>query len=388
MSGSKSIPYEDRRLMCLSFLLFLPVLLDFIKVRQGGESSLYTYIVYVVSLIAILVGLRRDVTVKSVGLLFLFYFIFGFSYVMFPETQEYYATDGFLILCVYFLPIVFFVIRKIDLWDKFFLIMAWFGLLAVLMGLYIVFFSGVDNYSADERYFTYMEFSYGVLPFVCSLYKQARESMPWTFFPFFILGFIEMFAFGSRATVLFVLLFVFFSELLYRSRNIKGILTLLLIIGMVALNFENIVSWLAGISGIGDSYVLRHIIVGELFQHDTREVIYSNCQNRISSMGFDICGFFGDRMYCGSIYPHNIIYEIMMQWGWLLGSVILLYILYLIIKSFLNDHHRIVLVFLVCCLLGRFFVSGTYVVEGRFWVFYGCLLALTSSKKTINKYAI
>lgn len=383
----KSIPYEDRRLVSLSFLLFLPVLLDFIMVLQGGESQLFTYIAYIVSFVAILVGLRKDVTGKSIGLLFLFYLIFGFSYVMFPETQEYYATNGFLILCVYFLPIVFFVVRKIDIWDKFFIIMARFGIVAVLMGFYIVFFSGVDNYSEDERYFTYMEFSYGLLPFVCSLYKQARENRPWFFFLFFVLGFMEMFAFGSRATILAVLLFIILSELLNRSSKFKGILTLLIIIGVVAFNFESVISWLAGISGLEDSYVLKHIIGGELFQHDTREVIYSNCQNRISSMGFDICGFFGDRQYCGSIYPHNIIYEVMMQWGWILGSMILLYILYLIIRSFLNDHHRIVLVFLVCCLLGRFFVSGTYVTEGKFWIFYGCLLALTSNKFSLNRYA-
>lgn len=383
MSLIKKVSHEGKRLVCLSFLLFLPVLLDFIKVYVGGDSSIHTYIVYITSLLFILFVFRKDMTIKTLGVMLLFYFLFGISYLLFPETREFYSSNGFIILCLYFVPVIFLVVREIRDWSNFFIIMSWFGIFAVLMGLFIVFFSGVDNYSADERYFTYMEFSYAQLPFVCSLYKCSKERRPLLFFPFFALGLLEMFAFGSRASLLFAILFVFLIEFINRISNFMSMMILIFIIFLLVINLNSIIDWLASISGLGDSYVLRHILSGDLFAHDTRDIIYSNCRNRINTMGLEVSGFYGDRRYCGDVYPHNIIYEVLMQWGWIIGSLILLYLLFLIIRSFRNKDNYPIAFFLLCCLLGRYFVSGTYVIEGRFWIFYACLLALSRRFKII-----
>lgn len=376
----KKIAYEDKRLICLSFLLFIQIFLDFAKVLLRGGSSGITYAVYIVSLFVILLTFRRDISIGSIGLLFLFYLVFGISYLLFPETRDYYASDAFVLLCVYFLPIVFLVVTKIRNWDGFFEIMSRFGIAAIIMGVYIVFFSGVDNYSADDRYFTYMEFSYALLPFVCSLYKNARDKKSWLLFVFFISGLFEMFAFGSRATVLYTLLFVLMIEMFADPSNVKGILLLGIVTLILIFSFNSIVNWLAGIPALGDSYIVQYLINGDLFLSESREIIYQNCSNRINTMGLDVSGFFGDRQYCGSVYPHNIVIEILMQWGWIFGISIMIYLLIMILKAWRRKSNHAVLVFIVCCLLGRYFVSGTYVTEGRFWIFYGCLLALTSSR--------
>ena len=376
--GFRKNTYEDKRLICLSFLLFVQILLDFVKVYLRGDSSIFTYAVYIGSLIIIFLVFRRDISIRSLGLLSLFYALFGISYLLFPDTHSYYSTDAFVLLCVYYLPIVFLVVARIRNWESFFEIMSRFGIAAVIMGVYIVFFSGVDNYSADERYFTYMEFSYALLPFVCSLYKNARDKKSWLLLVFFLLGLFEMLAFGSRATVLYTLLFVLMIEMFANLSNVKSILLLGAVTLVFIFSFNSIVNWLAGIPALNNSYIVQYLVNGDLFLSESREIIYQNCNNRINTMGLDVSGFFGDRQYCGSVYPHNIVIEILMQWGWIFGISIMAYLLIMVLKAWGRKSNHAVLVFIVCCLLGRYFVSGTYVTEGRFWIFYGCLLALTS----------
>ena len=220
MNLVKKISYNDRRLICLSFLLFIPPFLDFIKVLTRGDSSVYTYAVYILSLVYILFVFRKDINIESLVRLSLFFFIFAFSFLAFPETREYYSSDGFILLCAFFLPIISIVVRRIVDWSHFFAIMAWFGVVALVMGVFIVFFSGVDNYNADERYFTYMEFSYAQLPFVCSLYKYSRDNRSVLFFIFFVLGLIEIFALGSRAAHLFTVLFILLTEFFGQSNSL------------------------------------------------------------------------------------------------------------------------------------------------------------------------
>ena len=384
---SQRISYENKKLICLAFILFIQILLDFCKVLLRGDSSLVTYFVYVASLLVFLFVFRKNISVDAVGKMLLLYFIFATSFLLFPETQRFYHSDSFRLVCLYFFPIVFIVIRTIEEWTNFFKIMSWFGTVAVLMGVYIVFFSGVDNYDANERYFTYMEFSYALLPFVCSLYVYAKDSRKWLYFFFFALGLFEMLAFGSRATVLFALAFILISGLLsILPKANKGLLFLTLPIAIIVISFNRIIRWLSSIPYLQDSYIMRHILSGEFFIHDTRRAIYENCLTRINTMGLDISGFFGDRQYCElSIYPHNIILEVLMQWGWFLGILMLVYILILLVNAFRRAPNKTIPVFFVVCLLGRYFLSGTYVTEGRFWIFYGCILALVSRKNHYDK---
>lgn len=371
---------NDKRLYSLSFLFFLPVCLDLIIVLTGGNSSSYTYILYISSLLLILYNNRRCITLKTLSRLLLVYVLFFLSYALFPDTRPYYKTDGFLILVVYFLPIVFLVISSITRWERFFTIMSSFGYIAILAGFYIVFFSNVSLYGKDDSLFTYMEFSYAQLPFLCSLIASYKFKKQWWNLGFALLGFIEILAFGSRAALLLALLFILLLQLI-NSKQSKIKILLLGILGLLLYaNLEFIVGQLLKISYFQDSYVLRHLVLGELFEHETRNEIYDDCIQRISTMGLDISGFFGDRAYISVVYPHNIVYEILMQMGWFLGLTFMFWLLSLIIQSFKNINNRVVVSFLLCCLLGRYFFSGSYIAEGKFWILLGCLLTLK------NKY--
>ena len=371
---------NDRKLVSLSFLFFLPVCLDFITVLTEGNSSIYTYVLYISSLIIILYGNKHCINLKNIVRLFLVYGIFGLSFLLFPKTRIYYQTDGFLILVVYFLPIVMLVISSIKRWTNFFYIMSFFGYLAIIAGIYIVFFSSATLYGQDDALFTYMEFSYAQLPFVCSLFANYTINKRWYSLAFALIGLVEILAFGSRAALLLALSFILILQLINSKQSKVAILMFSVFALILYVNLESIVQSLLRIPYFQDSYILRHLIAGELFEHDTRKEIYADCIQRIYTMGLDISGFFGDRLYISVVYPHHIVYEILMQMGWLLGSLFMFWLLLLIIRSFKKVNNRAIVAFLVCCLFGRYFFSGSYIVEGKFWIFLGCLFALN------NKY--
>ena len=148
---------------------------------------------------------------------------------------------------------------------------------------------------------------------------------------------------------------------------------------------------MSNIRAFENSYFLENLQRGTLFKSDSREQIYDICSAYISTMGLKVNGLFFDRILLGRIdiaYPHNIVYEIMLQFGWLLGPIILFVLGFSIIKTFLNVDRTSKKLFFVffMTLMGRFWVSGSYVTEFRFYVFMCIVYAMskTYSKRRKN----
>lgn len=193
----------------------------------------------------------------------------------------------------------------------------------------------------------------------------------------FIIGIVEMLAFGCRGAVISALIFAILLAVLNSKKNKWGLILFAIVIIAIAVNIVPLINYLSGISIFEDSYILRRAVNAEIFEVSSRETILMNCEKRLSSMGLEISGLFGDRPYCGSVYPHNIVYEVFMQWGWILGTVFLLWLASLFVKGFLhNSSSRFVTLFFVCSILLRFFVSGSYLNSVFFWLMIACMLSI------------
>ena len=149
---------------------------------------------------------------------------------------------------------------------------------------------------------------------------------------------------------------------------------------------DDILYLVANLPYFENSYLVRSFLRGKLFNTDTRQVIWQNCFERLATMGLSISGFFGDRAYCGSVYPHNIILEILMSWGWIIGGIIIIYLLLMIVQGLLKKGtERDVCIYIVLACLSRFFMSGTYIREGKFWITLFVLIALNKQHRKICK---
>lgn len=380
---------DDKLLFAFSTVIFLPILFDFITSITEGNSSIYTIAIYVSTLIAFFVDFFKIIKPINVIALWGVYIIFLLNYILFPISQSYISSMGFILVCIYFIPIGLLFFTQINDWSRLTAIMNKFSVPAISIGLYILLFTNISSSHVGEALFTYMEFSYALLPFICASFVQYYVTKNKLCLIVFLLGLIEILSYGCRGAIIFTAIFVLLTVFLHSKTN-KILFCAFAFIGIIIfINFEKIANTLISFDLFSNSYFLKHLISGGMFESQRSE-IYDLCEYRISTMGGEISGLFGDRPFCGSIYPHNFIYEIMMQFGWILGSIAVLFYVCLIISSLKSKRNSQAALFILCTLLLKYLLSGSYLLSGQFWIATFALIAISSSRikrKQINEHS-
>lgn len=107
----------------------------------------------------------------------------------------------------------------------------------------------------------------------------------------------------------------------------------------------------------------------------------SEIQNQIiDGFGFLGHGVFSDRLLNNISYPHNMILEIIYQYGYSLGSLILLGIFGLIVKTYRIVKHSEEKFYIFCwvafvsTVLGKMMFSSSYLIDRPFWFFFGLFI--------------
>lgn len=369
------ISFNDRRLISLSFILFLPILLDFLIIVRGSQNSAVTMMIYAVSEIAIFLYAFRQIRFVNWIPLIIFALICLISYSY--DRSKYFSEPSFLINTAFFIPIGTFIIFRIDNWNNFFRIFRLFSFAGVLMGAYIVATQGIVEHGRNE-FFSYMEFAYALLPCALGLYVYGSQHGKIIDIIVSLLGLGAMLSFGARAAVLYAFTFMALFTILYSKANKAIIVLFISAILLIIFNLDVIANYLIQFDYFKNSRLLTAYLRGYAMESSGREFIYNVSIRKIDAMGVDVPGFFGSRIVLGNaIYPHNIVYEIMMDFGWILGPVILIWISYLIFKDFVIKKYYVMTMFAVFGLLGRFFISGSYIIEGKFWIFLFIILSIS-----------
>lgn len=385
---------ENTRIKFLAFVIIMPAYIDVLNVLLNtigiGMTSVVTACIYIYVLISLILkcGIRKIDFFYLIG----FYLVFLLNYLFFSSTRSEMLSQGMIIVYIFFIPYGLFSFKNVVNWDSFFSYLYKYAKWAIISGGMMLLFLSYD------KYLGYMDYSYSLLPAVCAAYyyqakgKNIEEKKTSSFIPMimFVAGIIEMAAFGARSGILYAVLFVGVLELLRKDISIQKKLLIcgvLVIGGMIGVFYlDDILYLVSKLPYFENSYLVRSFLKGKLFNTDTRQVIWQSCFERLNTMGMDVTGFFGDRPYCaGAVYPHNIVLEILMSWGWIIGGCILAYLLWLIIRGLTcKGLKRDVCIFIIFSCLSRFFMSGTYIREGKFWITVFVLVALGKGKKKAN----
>lgn len=389
--------YNKRRqklyLNVLGFVLAMPILVDFFSVivQQMGlsNSSKITLMLYCISLATILFRILRVTKkrelIKDVSIYMLSLSPFLLNYIFFEETRKSIVSQEMLIVYFFYIFLAVFSIRRINSWELFFESLLKPGELAIALAVFILLF--LDY----EKYLVYMGFSYALLPFICNFYRTARcekkQSKKRKCYAYFIAGLFSILSFGARTAIALVGVYIVVFEL---SRNdlslsIKALsLSLLfIIVWIIGENLNEIAEFLIDFNAFKDSYLLKNLLTGRIFESKSRDVLYKSCFRRLSEMGLSISGFFGDRKYCvGFAYPHNIFLEILMSFGWILGTLLIIGYTGLIIKCLVQNKSvvREVSIFIIISMLARYLISGSYLTEGKFWIATALIVGLSGNK--------
>lgn len=312
-----------------------------------------------------------------------FRFIFGFVIVclfllytvaVFPDNTPFVISQGTRFLLPVVVPsfLCLTVVHDYKIVEKTLYVVSWFTMILVLF--YIIgFFLGKVSFTKYD-----MAFSFAcVLPFV-SLYSH-RKQYDWVACTVL---FVMVVAIGARGSAMCMLLYVVLD--LFQHKSIWRIPTLaLIIVFFVSLPLLN--DWFDSI-GIS-SRSLNMLLDGDITSDSGRLAIRTFFIEKLMEHPFIGIGLFGDRLYEDVAYCHNIVLEIVLDFGIILGGAFVIIGIIKLISSYCksdsDNRNRIVRYF--CALVIPFMTSGSYLINSNFAIFLGlCFLISKQQKAQLN----
>ena len=315
--------------------------------------------------------------------------IMYFNYKLYPDTREFYEEYQMFIrqIVVVYIPSMTVALRITDFSDyiKYFRTLGLFGMFFMLLAYFM-------NYT--ERW-DYQYFGVQLTPFVVMLYASYLQyhkkiDILWT-----IIGFIFLMAGGRQSFVgFFVGMAVVYyclriHDWTYRQifvRFFMAMFWLIIIVLMLPFLLEEL-SDILELVGI-DSRTMEMLTGNELTSTSTRDHIYEMSLYYVKNNLFDIKGFFADRYFLRLFddwiaYPHNLILELMMDLGVVLGGIVsaLILIKYVIRIKKGNTDKRTIIGIVATLILVRLMVSSSFMLEGGFYTVLGLLFNTYDDKQ-------
>lgn len=207
----------------------------------------------------------------------------------------------------------------------------------------------------------------------------------------FILIFAFILFLGSRGALFILIIFYIYTHKLFLSFKFYFYSFLIYIIYLsVDLNYF-LILFLQKFSFLPRSLLLLTNNNRGLFHYDDRALLQNKIFKEILINPFSGRGIFSDRYILRNYgietqYTHNILLELLLNFGFLIGSLIILYLFFLIIHVYKTINASIKNVFLLFIFSSGLplFFSGSYLTSSWFGILIGSLLFFKSQKKLFN----
>lgn len=316
---------------------------------------------------------------KIFFLTFILGMIFASNYLLFPQYNSYFKETivtfwttcfimMFSICCVNDYSLL---VKKIE---KLSYIIAWSCLLVIILRI-------INRSSLDSFYS--MGFGYACLFPALFVVKSMFDKSSFLSILRFIIIIIAIILFGSRGPLIGIAVFtVCYLFLLLSKKQLKSkktiFIILFLLFSLTLLIFHNSISHylLKIFAHFGVRSRTVELLFGDLFYSSGRDAVQETVLNDILSSPFNVRGIHSDAFIAGT-YSHNLILEIIHEFGLFFGGLFLLTILVLVIKTIFSkkkeDDYYLLLI-LMCACLPKLMVSGTIWTTYIFWMWFGLMV--------------
>ena len=318
----------------------------------------------------------KNVRISNIVLIIFFLIEMLISFLLVPSDTSYLLTT---IEILFFRCIAIFILcQKVD---NLSLLINEFKPYILIASIYAGFrFFGIASSQTN-----YMVFSYALLfPTIASIYFFFIGRRFYGLIAIFLL--MVILVKGARGALLCVVFsFLTGVSFLYVKHSLKNLFVILSVLCCTLVfcsNFEIIMSFLVNV--FPDSRSL--FLFSNLNLTDnigSRRVIYDASLSLLNTYLLTGTGVFMDRFYLSLLlgndaHPHNILLQILLQYGILLGSIIILSLALFIIRGiyYANKKSHFSAMFLVLLTTSVFvhlFVSGSYIIDVPFWMLLGLL---------------
>lgn len=341
-----------------SFLSILQqLLIDVLQMSEESANTIRVLATAIPILIAMtFVGRRQFKSIIAVYIPVLI--ILFFTVIIWPARWSIMSNDVLKFLLPVVIPTGLCILSIKNL--KVFFDCAFFVSVAsfIIAVLYVYgFFTGAiifDGYS--------MGFSYSIL--LPCVILMTQNKYVWKISSVFLL--ISMLAIGSRGALLTSL--IYFLILYVWHRPIKKVLVYGCVLGiLVILLYNPIIDLFTDLfSSIGiESRTLSLLTDGELINHDSgRDELKLGAKKLIDDAPLFGNGVWADREYL-NIYCHNIYLELLIDFGYIGGWILILLFSTYILSSFkcLNKQHRLVLIMFLVSTITPLMASSSYLIS-------------------------
>ncbi len=367
----------SKDLLC-RYLYALLTLLPYLWIYANYAIDILFLAAFALSFRSILRKLLANDILIYTGIMLVFFW----SYIFYSSNYEYYVELGRTIassvLPMFFIGVTLY--REKD--DRLFNVMYIISLLTVAcFSLYTLVF-GMAN--EDVTRAGNMDAAYKLLPHLCLVFGYAVKKPSILNISIFILGFFIIISLGTRGAILclgihitLTLLFVrtFKHPILFFFTAISFVI--LLIYGGI---FDLLYSF-AEKNGLSLRFFDK-LKNGELTYTSGRDIITERVWKFIWVFPIGGAGLFADRVSTGGYYAHNIVLEILIEFGVFLGPILIATIVVILLRAFaairkMHDPAGLsLLLSLFCSYFLKLFLSGSYLTEGGFFLLMGFSLSI------------
>lgn len=377
-------------------LLFFNTIAGFINnitERLLGLDVPYdTFLCYLIALLLLLKGIYK---VREKRKLFISYyicfFLYGITLLFHPENAQYMfsglldvTSNAFYRLFIFAFPCYVLISSISEL--RIFVSVLYKASLVTTVALLIKWLLFADTFVTLNSYLT---FSYGLVTPACFLLYDALTNNRKTSYVLYALSLFAIFLSGSRGALVCLIcsmLLIVLFNLARKNRRGRylGFATIFLSV-MVVINFDKALIFIQTFFGkyASSSRTLSMINANSFWISQARKDIANLIIQSIPENAIFGTGLFGDRIISGQ-YVHNVVLEILVQFGVIFGGIILVILAWRIIKTLVVSKNRIqvnlVLVFISTGLLKLMF-SGSYLNEPSFFLLVGLCMSTYASNE-------
>lgn len=361
------------------------------------------YIIPIITLVLIVVSLPiigRFLKAGDFLFLVLVISVFIMNYVFFPNNElmlnEYAPKFLAGALPFYIAGVIF----KLDETTERVIYWSSVGGLFILVAYYLLYIQNAAYSGETEVLEDMMGPAYAALPFILVIIRKLLTKFDFLSLALSVFGFIFLLSFGARGPIACLLFFVV-GYLLFFKRYSKPVLTkgLFIVIGLLCFVFINdILEFLSPIMealGMGTriiDFVLAIAMFGADDAMDTsileRQDMFRVGLDYVNVTGHGI-GSFASVTHSVYSYSHNIIVDFLIEYGIIIGPLLLLLILRLFVRGWLrskSEAEKSFILIMFCIGFVSLLFSHTYLIKYEFFFAIGyCVHVSREAKRKIIK---
>lgn len=385
-------------------LILLPIFIDLMGTLAqliGFDTLITTFIYYGalwVFLLGSIPGIFRSITSKTFFGILLFFLAVSVLYIMFPEGRIFLVPSSLMDVLIFspttvtsVFPYLLIGLAVSDI-GKLLKYLHFVARLGVVLGAFSYI---VSIFGGFELYYDDMNIAYALCVAVCILIADYKKKDVF----FLVLGCLSLILAGTRGPLVCILVATILRVLLYKEDLLRKILKIsVAALAIILLQTDLIILLVDALSegfasiGVNDLRIIDYFREGMLTDSSGRDEISNRIVEKIIQEPLVGYGPGGDRIsLMTTSYAHNLFLEIWVSYGIIIGTLILAWMGYWILKAVFGkcEASRVVANALFSSIVVKLFLSSSYLYSKELFLLIGiCIAGCVAQQKGGRSEAI